>query len=45
MLDSISQYFCHFFQDQKKAWAESVYFCEEQYFEFKRLMLSQRAAM
>ncbi|KAL4239867.1 hypothetical protein ACF0H5_000667 [Mactra antiquata] len=33
------------FQEQKKAWAESVYFCEEQHYEFKRLMLTQRAAM
>lgn len=31
--------------EQKKAWAESVFFCEEHYLEFKRLGLSQRAAM
>nr|ASE55486.1 inhibitor of nuclear factor kappa-B kinase [Cyclina sinensis] len=33
------------FSDQKKAWAESVFFCEEQCLEFKRLVLSQRAAI
>ena len=32
-------------QEQKKAWAESVFFCEEQFRDFKRMILSQRAAM
>ncbi|XP_045212416.2 inhibitor of nuclear factor kappa-B kinase subunit alpha-like [Mercenaria mercenaria] len=33
------------FNDQKRAWAESVFYCEEQYLEFKRIVLSQRAAI
>ncbi|XP_060588083.1 inhibitor of nuclear factor kappa-B kinase subunit alpha-like [Ruditapes philippinarum] len=33
------------FNDQKKCWAESVFYCEDQYLEFKRIVLSQRAAI
>lgn len=33
------------FEEQKKAWAESVHFCEEQFRDFRRMILSQRAAM
>lgn len=31
--------------EQKRAWQESVLYCEEQHLTFKRLILSQRAAM
>ncbi|KAJ8318661.1 hypothetical protein KUTeg_003752 [Tegillarca granosa] len=31
--------------EQKKAWAEAVFFCAEQVLDFRRLILSQRAAM
>ncbi|XP_021363754.1 inhibitor of nuclear factor kappa-B kinase subunit alpha-like [Mizuhopecten yessoensis] len=31
--------------EQKKAWAECVFFCAEQVVDYKRLILSQRAAM
>uniref|UniRef100_K1QDD6 IkappaB kinase n=1 Tax=Magallana gigas TaxID=29159 RepID=K1QDD6_MAGGI len=33
------------FQEQKKAWAEAVYFCNQQVVDFRRLIQSQRAAM
>nr|UFQ90030.1 inhibitor of nuclear factor kappa B kinase subunit alpha [Haliotis discus hannai] len=31
--------------EQRRAWAHAVYFCHEQNLDFKRLILSQRAAM
>lgn len=33
------------YAEQKKAWAECVFFCAEQLVDYKRLILSQRAAM
>ncbi|XP_078319526.1 inhibitor of nuclear factor kappa-B kinase subunit alpha-like [Crassostrea virginica] len=33
------------FQEQKRAWAEAVYFCAQQVVDFRRLIQSQRAAM
>ncbi|KAL3877400.1 hypothetical protein ACJMK2_035111 [Sinanodonta woodiana] len=33
------------YQEQKRAWAEAVYYCYEQAQDLKRLILSQRAAM
>ena len=32
-------------QEQKRAWAEAVYFCAQQVVDFRRLIQSQRAAM
>lgn len=33
------------FPEQKRAWAQSVYFCDEQLVDYRRLLSSQRAAM